>query len=149
MATAGAFTDVAELAIANLYFKNITPTPPSSLFLAAFTVVPTDASGGTEVTAANGYARVALTCGTAGTGAGSAWTVTAPGTTITNTADILYAVASGSWGTVVGFALFDASSGGSMIARFDQTVASAAISVAIATNDQLKVPAGSLSLVVD
>jgi len=154
MATAGAFSDFAEDAIAKYWFRNTSPAaPPATLYLAAFTAAPTDVAGsGTEVsTAGTAYARIALTTGTSGTGAGSAFTYTSATGVVATNVDALYSVCTASWGTVVAFALFDAVSGGNMIARVDKDAANAAISVAITTAgvDQLKVPSGSLVFTID
>jgi hypothetical protein len=142
MATTGAFSDYVEDLVAKWMFKTTNmPSAPANVYLAAFTVVPTDAGGGTEVTGGS-YARVAIATG-------SAFTETTPTTTIVNANDILFPVATANWGTVVGYALYDASSGGNQLMRFDKDSGNASISVAINTNDQLKVPAGSLSVTID
>jgi hypothetical protein len=152
MATLGAFSDFAEDIIAKYFFRNTAPAaPPTALFIAAFTVAPTDVAGsGTEVTG-GGYARISMTTGTSGTGAGSAWTYTTATGVVTTNIDALWAVCSASWGTVVAFALFDASSGGNMIARADKDSGNNPISIAITTVgvDQLKIPAGSMQFTVD
>ena len=154
MPTAGAFSDFVEDAIAKQYFRNTAPAaPPATVYVAAFTAVPTDVAGsGTEVSAAGtAYARQAVSCGTSGTGVGAGWTYTTATGTVVNAADVLWAICTASWGTVVAFGIFDAVTGGNMIARIDKDGANAAISVAITTVgvDQLKIPAGSLSIVID
>ena len=71
-------------------------------YLALFTVAPTDAGGGTEVSGGS-YARQAIA-------------FTAPASRATsNSANIEYPEATGSWGTVVAGAIMSASSGGSML----------------------------------
>lgn len=80
-----------------------TPTRPSATYLALFTVAPNDAgSGGTEVSGGS-YARQAVTFDAASGGATQ------------NAATITFPTATASWGTIVGVAVMDASSGGNMI----------------------------------
>lgn len=146
MATTGALSNFVENAIAAQYFQNTAPaTPPANLYVALFTVAPSDTGGGTEVsTSGTAYARQAVSTGTSGTGAGSGWSVAAG--VVTNAADITYAVCTASWGTIVSVGVFDASSGGDLIFRADL-----ASSIAITTSgvDQFKIPAGQLSLTID
>lgn len=83
-------------------------TMPAGPYLALFTVAPTaeDGTGGTEASAGN-YARI--TC------PGTSWGVAAAGA-IANSAAVEFAEASGAnWGTINGFALFDAITAGNMI----------------------------------
>lgn len=71
-------------------------------YLALFTAMPGKGGGGTEV-AGGGYARQAVTWASAADG------VKRPSATVA------FPEASASWGTVVGWALMDASSGGNML----------------------------------
>lgn len=100
------------------------PSPPSTVYLALFTggVPDDDGSGATECSAGN-YARLALTTGASGTGAGSIFTLTSPTNgTMINNADVVFPTCSGAnWGLIVGWALFDASVGGHMLVRGDMT----------------------------
>lgn len=151
MATTGAFSDFAEDIIAKYFFRNTAPAaPPGTLYVAAFTVAPTDVAGsGTEVSAA-GYARQAVTTGASG-GAGSSWTYTTATGVVVNAADIIWPVCTASWGTVVAIGIFDALTNGNMIARIDKDGSNVALSVAITTIgvDQLKCLAGAMSFTVD
>jgi hypothetical protein len=70
-----------------------------------FTTQPTETGTGTEVSGGS-YARVAITLSSA---AGTP-------TSSSNTNQIDFPIATASWGTIVALALFDASSGGNMIA---------------------------------
>lgn len=147
MATTGALSDYMENAIARwAFFNTQMPTPPTSIYVALFTVAPTDVAGsGTEVTGGS-YARQAVTCGTSGTGAGSGWTETTPTTNITNTADITFPVITASWGTVVSVGVFDALSGGNMIARGDLASGIAYTTIGV---DQCVIKATTLVLTLD
>jgi hypothetical protein len=86
----------------NVALRNTPFTPPATIYVALFTVAPGVGGGGTEV-AGGGYGRQLVT-----------FTVPVNGQ-VSNTADILFPVASATWGTIVAFALLDTSSGGNML----------------------------------
>ena len=97
------FTDYLENAVLNYVFRN-TGTPTStSVYLGLFTVAPTDAGGGTEVSG-SGYARQVTVFDASSGGA------------ITNTAAESFTATGGAFGTVVAVGIFDASTGGNLIA---------------------------------
>lgn len=110
----------------------------STVYAALMTTAPTrdDNTSAVEV-AGNNYARVAITTGQ--------WT--SPTTNVdnvteqsSNTVDITFPTSSGSWGTVVGVALYDAATVGVMKRYFDLTGGSQAIG----TNTAPKIPTGQL-----
>lgn len=70
-----------------------------------FTAAPSDSGGGTEVSGGS-YARVTTAAGD--------WNSAASGST-SNANSITFPTASGSWGTVTHFGLFDAASGGNLL----------------------------------
>jgi hypothetical protein len=76
------------------------PTP----YVGLYTAAPTDAGGGTEVSGGS-YARVDA----------SAKFGAASGTTMSNDAAITFPTATGSWGTVTHFGVFDASTSGNLL----------------------------------
>lgn len=87
-------------------------TAPTPVYVALFTVAPTDAytSGsptGTEVSGGS-YARVAI-----------AWSgitdTTGVSSSMSNSAQIAFVQATGNWGTVVDAAIMDAPTGGNML----------------------------------
>lgn len=82
-----------------------------SHYVALFTAAPSDAGGGTEVSGGS-YARVAIT---RGTGAWDAPADDAGSQKTANTGAITFPTATGSWGTVTHFAIFDASTSGNML----------------------------------
>lgn len=94
-----------------------TYTPPVTLYLALFTVAPTDAGGGTEVSGGS-YARKAVTNNTTN------FPATTGTSTKNSTLDVAqsFVTASAGWGTVVASAWFDAASGGNMLSWADATV---------------------------
>lgn len=97
------FTDYLEAALLNHVFRNVALTSPATIRVALFTVAPGEAGGGTEVTGA-GYARQPITFG-------------APsGGQIANTGAVTFTASGGNFGTIAGAAIFDAASGGNMLA---------------------------------
>lgn len=84
---------------------------PATVYIALFTVAPTDAAGsGTEVTGGS-YARAAVTNNATNFPAASG---TSP-TTKTNGTTISFATATADWGTVVAAAVFDALTDGNFL----------------------------------
>ena len=125
-----AFTDFLENKLVAHTFSNTAYTSPSSVFVALYTVAPTDSTTGTEVSG-GGYARQS-----------AAFTTT--GNAATNTSAIEYPTATGNYGTVVATALLDASSGGNMLA-----FATLSSSKTISTGDVFRIPAGDLDITLD
>jgi hypothetical protein len=82
-------------------------TRPGTLYIALYTVAPTDAGGGTEV-AGGSYARVAVTNNSTNFPA-------AAGGAKTNGTLIEFAEATANWGTVVAVGIFDASTSGNLL----------------------------------
>ncbi len=102
-------------------------TPPASLFVAAYTSDPGKTDAGTEVSG-GAYARKAVTFAAPSDGAG------------VNPADVLFDVATASWGNVTHFGIRDAASGGNLLFFGPANPAKT-----IAQGDQLKIPAGSIA----
>jgi hypothetical protein len=144
MATTTAFSDYSESNILKHFFRNTAmPAPGSSVYIALFTVMPGEAgTGGTEVSG-GAYARVTVSTGTSGTGVGSGFAAPAAGA-CASAADILFPVATVSWGTILGIGIYDALTAGNLLFY---GVADA--SVAIDVNDQYKIPSGSLTVTLD
>tara|TARA_R100000406_G_scaffold77206_1_gene57832 strand:+ start:679 stop:1059 length:381 start_codon:yes stop_codon:yes gene_type:complete len=125
-----AFTDYLENKLVAHTFSNTAFTSPSSVFVALYTVAPTDSTTGTEVSG-GGYARQSASFTTTGNAA-------------TNASAIEYPTATGNYGTVVATALLDASSGGNMLAY-----ATLSASKTISTGDVFRIPAGDLDITLD
>lgn len=107
-------------------------------YLALSTANPLDAGSGIAEPVGNGYTRKAT--------AGSDWNAAAgasPGTT-TNATALSFPQATGSWGIITHFAIFDALSGGNMIWYGPLTAAKA-----VASGDTLSFAAGQISLTMD
>jgi hypothetical protein len=125
------FSNYTENLVLNYLFTTNSVTRPTAWFVGLFTAAPSDAGGGTEVSG-SGYVRKAT--GTI--------TVSGTGTTATNSAAIEFAAASGgNWGTVTHAAIFDASTGGNMLAWAQLTTART-----INDGDVFRVPASSLTV---
>lgn len=112
----------------NLALRNTAFTPPATVYVALYTVAPTASGGGTEVSGGN-YGRQLVTFSAPVNGQTS------------NTADIVFPVATGSWGTITSFALLDNSSGGNML--YFGTLSSSRL---VQASDQVKFPIGQLAV---
>lgn len=97
------FTDYLEDRVLNHIFRNTASTAPATVYLALYTVTPSDTGGGTEVTG-GGYARQAITFGASSGGA------------ISNTSAVSFTASGANYGTVVSVAVMDALTVGNMLA---------------------------------
>jgi hypothetical protein len=103
-------SDFLEVEIRKHLFRTGSWTKPTGLYVALFTVTPSDTAGsGTEVTGGN-YARVNVPPLDANWSGAS----TTDGAT-DNVAAITFNAPSANWGTVVAFGIFDASTSGNML----------------------------------
>lgn len=102
------------------------PTPPATVYIALHTADPTDA-GTTGEVATGSYARVAVTTGTSGSGAGSGWGAPGSSGTInsTNGSAVTFPAPTANWGTITNFSVWDASSGGNCLATGQLTTSRA------------------------
>jgi hypothetical protein len=126
---AGSFSDYLEDKLLKHVFTNTSYTSPTTLYVALYTVAPTDVGGGTEVSG-SAYVRKS-----------AAFTVSGTSTLATNSAAIEFDAASASWGTIVAIGIFDASTSGNFLAFSDLTT-----SKIIGTGDILRIPAGDLDI---
>lgn len=127
------FSDYAEGKVLDHVFSLAAFTQPT-LYLAVSTANPTDAGSGAAEPSGNGYARV--------TTSAASWSRT--GNIVENAAELAFPEATGSWGTLTHFALYDASTGGNLIIHGTLTT-----SKAIAANETLRFPAGNLTFTLD
>jgi hypothetical protein len=100
-------------ALLDATLKNTTYTSPAKAYLALYTDNPGADNSGTEVSG-NNYSRTEIAFASASSGATS------------NSASTVTAIASGSWGTVTHFGVFDASTSGNLL-YFGELTASRAI----------------------
>lgn len=127
---AGSFSDYLEDKVLKHVFTNTAYTAPTTLYVALFTAAPSDSGGGTEVTGGS-YARQSM-----------AFTVSGSNPTqATNSANVDFPTASAGWGTIVSAAVFDASSGGNMLAYADLTA-----SKTINSGDVFRFPASNFTI---
>ena len=97
------FSDYLEDAALNHVFRNTALSSPTTVYLALYTVTPSDAGGGTQVTG-GGYARQAITFG-------------APsGGVITNSGAVSFTASGAAYGDVVAVGIFDALTVGNLLA---------------------------------
>lgn len=125
-----AFTDYLETKLLAHTFSNTAFTSPGTVYVALYTVAPTDSTAGTEVSG-GGYVRQS---------AG----FTTSGSTASNTSSIEYPTATAGYGTVVAVAVIDSASSGNMLAY-----ASLTASKTIATGDVFRIPAGDLDITLN
>lgn len=124
------FTNDLETRVLQWAFTAGAPTRPSAWYIGLFTAAPGETGGGTEVSGGS-YARTAAT-------------FTVSGNEATNSGAVEFPAASGSWGTITHAAVFDALSGGNMLAY-----ASLTASKTITTGDVLRFPAGDIDITLD
>ncbi|WP_447983778.1 phage tail fiber protein [Nitrospira sp. Nam74] len=125
------FSDFLENKLLDHAFRNVSYTPPATVYVALFTAAPSDAGGGTEVTG-GAYARRAITFGAAAAGATS------------NSALITFPTPTANWGTVTHVALYDALTVGNQLAWGALTN-----SRVIITGDTVQINIGDLDLTLD
>lgn len=123
-----AMSDYLENALINAVLRGTTYTSPTTVYIGLFTSDPTDAKTGTEVTG-GAYARQAITFGAPTNGVSY------------SSADVLFPVATASWGTVTHIGIFDAATSGNLL--FHGTLTN---TKTIAADDQLKIVAGNVNV---
>jgi len=124
-----ALSDYAENKVLDALGANATFTAPSNVYLGLSTGSLGDDNSGTELTG-NNYSRVSVSFGNAASG------------TMSNDAAIEFAAATGSWGSVSHWGLYDAaSSSGNLLVHGSFTTAKT-----IASGDVLKIATGDLDI---
>lgn len=126
-----AFTNTAENKILDHISLVTSWTPTSPLKVALYTVAPTETGGGTEVTGGS-YSRTNVVFSAASNG------------TISNSNDVVFPVATASWGSVVAAAIYDSASSPVMI--WYGPTSSGKI---VETGDEYRLPVGSIVLTLD
>jgi hypothetical protein len=123
-----AMSNYLENALINATLRNTTYTSPSTVYVGLFLTDPTDAGSGTEVSGGS-YARKAMTFGAPSNGAS------------VNSAAVEFDQATGDWGTIPFFAIFDALTSGNMLYHGALTA-----SKTIETGDVFKFATSSVSV---
>jgi hypothetical protein len=103
----GSFSDYWEDKILDHIFGKDNYSPPS-IYVALSTADPLDDASGLAEPSGNAYVRVETSP--------SDWNTPSDGS-LDNANDIIFPKATGSWGTITHFALFDAATGGNMLAH--------------------------------
>ena len=124
------FTDYLEDKVLEHVFGGNAYSAPSTLYVALYTVAPTDTGGGTEVSG-GAYARQTAAFTVSGTNP----------TQASNSAAIEYPTATANYGTVVAVGIFDASSSGNLLAYANLTA-----SKVVSTGDVFRFNAGDLDV---
>ena len=126
-----AMSDYLELKFLDHFTGRASTSSPSAVYLGLAVGSIADNAGGTELSG-NNYTRKAITFAVASGGA------------ISSNANVEFNPATGSWGTVAYWGIWDASSSGNLLFHGAFTA-----SKAIATGDILKVASGSLTISAD
>ena len=126
------FSNTFETRVLTWVFTSSSATRPTAWYMALFTSNPADDASGTEVsTSGPAYARQSAT-------------FTVSGDTASNSAAIEFPTATASFGTVSHVGVFDASTGGNLIAY-----AALSTSKAIDTGDVFRIPSGDFDVTLD
>lgn len=123
-----AMSNYLENALINATLRNTTYTSPATVYVALFTSDHTDAGSGTEVSGGS-YARQSATFAAPSNGAAA-----------TN-ADIQFPQATGNWGTITHFGIYDALTTGNLLYHGQLTA-----SKTIETGDVFKIATGNLTV---
>jgi hypothetical protein len=126
-----AMSDYLENEILDHILATASYTAPATVYVGLSTGSFGDDNSGTELTG-SGYARVAASFGAAASG------------TASNDAAIEFSAATGDWGTVSHFGIFDASTTGNLLIHGSFTA-----SKVIATGDILRIQTGDLDVSAD
>jgi len=124
------FSDYLEDKVLEHVFGGNAYSAPSTLYVALYTVAPTDTGGGTEVSG-GAYARQSAAFTVSGTNP----------TQASNSAAIEYPTATANYGTVVAVGIFDASSSGNLLAYANLTA-----SKVVSTGDVFRFNSGDLDV---
>ena len=122
------FSNFLENALINATLRATTYTSPATVYVSLYTTDPTDADSGTEVSGGS-YARTAVTFGAPSNGV------------TTNSADVTFPTATGSWGTVTHIGIHDASTSGNLLFHTPLDT-----SKTIDSGDIFKITTGNLSV---
>ncbi len=124
------FSNYLENKVLGHVFGAVAYTAPATLYVGLFTSDPGETGSGTEVSGGS-YARQTV-----------AFTVT--GSQASNTAAVEFPTATASWGTITYAAIYDAVSGGNLLAYGALTT-----SKTIDNGDVFRIPAGDFDINLD
>lgn len=135
------FTNYLEDKVLNHVFGGTAYTAPTTLYVGLFTAAPGETGGGTEVSG-SGYARQSAAMSVSGTSP----------TEADNDAAIEFPTATGNQGTISHAGVFDASTGGNLLAYAqltDPADFSTPLPKTITTGDIFRIAAGNLKIRLD
>lgn len=136
-----AFSDYLEPKILNAIFNNTAMSIGNTLYVALYTVVETDAGGGTEVSG-GAYARKPIySSGVTNTPKWNNAATDAPGFVVDNANTITFPTATSAWGDVKGTAIWDHLTTGNLIMH-----GALAATKTIGASDVFKFLPGSLNM---
>ena len=134
------FTNYLEDKVIAHLFGGTAYSAPSTWYVGLLTAVPSDSAAGTEVSG-GAYARQSV-----------AWTIQTGGTAqASNTAALTFPAATTDWGTVTHAGVYDAATGGNLVAyeTLTKTDFSTANPKIVNTGDIFKIDAGNLKIQLD
>lgn len=132
----GSKSDFLENELLDHVLGNAAYSAPATVYVALYTGAPTDAGGGTEVSGGS-YARSAVTNNATN------WPAASGGAKANGT-EITFPEATGDWGEVVAFGIFDAESAGNLLYWADLTA-----NKTINSGDTAKFAVGELDVTED
>lgn len=139
MTVTSGFSQYLEDACLNWFHGTTFPAVPATLYLALFTTAPVNGTDGAAVeVSGTSYVRKSFTPNTTNFAAPSG---AAPASMSTG-ANLVFATPGGSWGTVVGWGLYDAASAGNLLAYGNFP------GVAVGTGDTVEFLSGALTITV-
>ena len=124
------FSNYLETKVLAHTFSNTAYTSPTTVYVGLFVSSPSEDGSGTEVSGGS-YAR-------------QSGSFTTTGNTATTSAAIEFPTATASWGTITHIGIYDASSGGNLLAYAALTA-----SKAIASGDVFRIPTGDIDITLD
>jgi len=124
------FSNYLETELLDHVFAGNAYTSPTTVYVGLFTSAPSEAGGGTEVSGGS-YVR-------------KAGSFSVSGNTATTSAAIEWPTATASWGTITSIGIYDASSGGNLLAY-----ANLSSSKTIASGDVFRIPTGDIDITLD
>jgi len=125
---ADAKTTYLSNAMLNAVLRNVAFTSPATVYAGLHTAQANPEAGTVTEVVGGSYGRQAVTFGAPSSGISS------------NTADVVFAIASAPWGTIMGGGIYDAATVGNLL--YYGTLAVAKV---VNTNDQFKFLAGSIT----
>jgi hypothetical protein len=134
----GSFSAYLEKKLLDHFLKVAAYTQPTNLYIGLSTAAIEDDNSGATPPVGNGYARAAANSWAASTSTGGPPT-TQSGSS--NSAQIIFPTATGAWGTITHFGMYDAITGGNLMGW-----GALAVSKVISTGDTPRFDIGQLTV---